>query len=149
MAAAELKQRLGEDYKPGLFVGTIHSLANYFLTSTGIKTEKILDNEEFDKLFAMVKKYPQCIKHLEWILLDEAQDSDPLQFEFLFDMINPDNFFICGDTKQSIYQFNGSEPELLLELTERPGVHSYDLNENYRNGENILNYAKRLIRPTG
>ena len=48
MAAAELKQRLGDDYKDGLFVGTIHALANYFLLSAGIKTGEVLDNEEFD-----------------------------------------------------------------------------------------------------
>jgi len=78
MAAAELKERLGEDYKPGLFVGTIHALANYFLLSAGIKTGEILDDEKFDELFPMVKRYPQCIKHLDWVLLDEAQDSDQL-----------------------------------------------------------------------
>lgn len=149
MAAAELKQRLGDDYKPGLFVGTIHALANYFLLSAGIKTGEILDNEEFDKLFAMVKQHPNCIRHLEWVLLDEAQDSDELQFEFLFDMIDPECFFVCGDPKQSIYQWKGSEPKLLLELSERPGVRTCQLNENYRNGANILNYAKRLIKPTG
>ena len=149
MAAAELKERLGDDYKPGLFVGTIHALANYFLLSSGIKTGAILDNEEFDKLFSMVKQNPQCVKRLEWILLDEAQDSDELQFEFLFKMINPENFFICGDTKQCIYQFKGSEPELLLELSEQDDVHTYDMNENYRNGEKILSYARRLIKPTG
>lgn len=149
MAAAELKERLGDDYKPGLFVGTIHALANYFLLSAGIKTGEILDDEKFDELFPMVKRHPQCIKHLDWVLLDEAQDSDQLQFEFLFDMINPDCFFVCGDVKQSIYQWKGSEPELLLELTERPGVHTCHLNENYRNGSRILDYAKRIIRTTG
>ena len=41
MAAAELRQRLGQDYKDGLFVGTIHALANYFLLSSGIKTNKV------------------------------------------------------------------------------------------------------------
>ena len=64
-------------------------------------------------------------------------------------MIDPDCFFVCGDVKQSIYQWKGSEPELLLELTERPGVHTCHLNENYRNGSRILDYAKRIIRSTG
>lgn len=100
MAAAELKERLGEDYKPGLFVGTIHALANYFLLSAGISTGSVLDNEDFDKLFLMVNSNPGCVKHLKWILLDEAQDSDEMQFKFLFNMINPENFFVCGDTKQ-------------------------------------------------
>ena len=85
MAASELRQRLGEDYKDGLFVGTIHALANYFLLSSGIKTDKVLDNEDFDKLFEMVEQHPTCVRHMEWILLDEGQDSDNLQFRFLFD----------------------------------------------------------------
>lgn len=149
MAATELKQRLGEDYKTGLFVGTVHSLANYFLTSAGIKTSSILDDEQFDELFLMVKANPSCIKHLQWILLDEAQDSDPLQFEFLFEMINPECFFICGDIKQCIYRFNGSDPQLLEDLTFNPAVYTCELNENYRNAPNILNFAKRIIKMTG
>lgn len=149
MAAAELKQRLGDDYKPGLFVGTIHSLANYFLNAAGIKTDSILDDENFDQLFLMVKENPSCVKHLEWILLDEAQDSDDLQFEFLLDMIKPECFFICGDIKQCIYRFNGSNPELLQDLTFDPEVYTCDLNENYRNGSTILDFARRLIKKTG
>ncbi len=149
MAAAELKERLGEDYKSGLFVGTIHALANYFLLSAGINTGAVLDNEDFDKLFFMVKQNSACVKHLEWILLDEAQDSDEMQFEFLFKMINPKHFFLCGDTKQCIYQFKGSEPELLLDLTEQEDVYTYNMNENYRNGSKILSFARKLIQPTG
>ena len=149
MAASELRQRLGEDYKDGLFVGTIHALANYFLLSSGIKTDKVLDNEDFDKLFEMVEQHPTCVRHMEWILLDEGQDSDNLQFRFLFDMINPDYFFVCADPKQSIYQWKGSNPYLVQQLAQKSDVALYDMNENYRNGFNILNYAKNLIRPNG
>lgn len=149
MAAAELKQRLGDDLKEGLFIGTIHALANYFLLSSGIKTDKVLDNEDFDALFDMVQDHPTCIRHMEWILLDEAQDSDPLQFKFLFDLINPDYFFVCGDIKQSIYQWKGSKPMLMMKLADRPDVVLFDMNENYRNGYNILNFAKKIISPTG
>lgn len=149
MAASELRQRLGEDYKEGLFVGTIHALANYMLCSAGIDTKNIIKKEEFDKLFEMVKEAPTCIKHLEWILLDEGQDSDKSQFNFLFEMINPDYFFVCADPKQSIYQWKGSDPRLVQELAARPDVAFYDMNENYRNGANILGFAKRLISPVG
>ena len=149
MAASELRQRLGDDYKDGLFVGTIHALANYMLCSAGFSTKKAIENEEFDKLFEMVKAHPICIRHLEWILLDEGQDSDESQFEFLFKMINPDYFFIVGDIKQSIYGWRGARPDLLQQKCNEPDVKVYDLNENYRNGANILNYAKRLIAPNG
>lgn len=149
MAASELRNRLGDDYKDGLFVGTIHSLANWMLMTNGIKTGTILNNEEFDKLFSLVKKNPQCVRHIEWALLDEAQDTSEDQFEFLFKMVNPDYFFICGDLRQSIYRWRNARPDLLQKLCNRPDVTVFDLNENYRNGYNILKYAKDLIYPTG
>lgn len=149
MAAAELRQRLGEDYKEGLFVGTIHALANYMLCSHGIDTSKIINEEKFDELFKLIQKNPQAIKHYQWILLDEAQDSDKLQFNFLFDLIMPECFFVTGDPKQSIYSFKGSNPTLMSKLVEGYGAKIFDMNENYRNGNCILSFSKRLIRPTG
>jgi len=149
MAAEELRTRLGSDYKDGIFIGTIHSLANFFLLSNGIDTKKVINDEKFDRLFKMVESNPHCIKKLNYILLDEAQDSDELQFSFLFDMINPDNFFVVGDLRQSIYMWSGSKPELLKNLSQREDVSCYSLNENYRNGTEILNYAKKGIQRTG
>ena len=149
MAAAELRQRLGEDYKDGIFIGTIHALANFLLCRVGINTRRLLDDENFDGLFDEVKKNPHCIIQYEWILLDEAQDSDELQFEFLFDMLNPLHFFVVGDCKQAIYQFKGCDATLMTQLAQRPGVKLFDLNENYRNGRCILDFARRIIRPSG
>ena len=103
LAASELQYRLDADYKEGIFVGTIHSLANYMLRSSGIDTSKILDEEKFDELFALIKKNQYCVKHLQWVLLDEAQDSDTLQFEFIVDMICPDNFFVISFSKKLRY----------------------------------------------
>lgn len=149
MAAAELRDRLGEDYKNGLFVGTVHALANYMLNRHGISTQKILKDEEFDELFKLIKENPNSADHYEWILLDEAQDCDILQFEFIFKYINPDYFFLVGDPKQCIYQFNGSRPDLIMKIANLSDVTAFDLNENYRNGYNILRAAKDIITPTG
>lgn len=149
MAAAELKKRLGSDYKEGLFVGTIHALANYFLTRSGIDTSKMIESEKFDDFFEAIQEHPECVSHLMWIFLDEAQDSDELQFNFLFERIQPTHFFICGDVRQSIYRWKGSRPDLLLGLTQRADVETVDLYQNYRNKFNILRFAKRLIEPTG
>ena len=74
-AAEELNERLN---KPtGLFVGTIHSYANYLLRASGHDTTKILDEEKFNKLFYEIKKNISCVKHVSHLLLDEAQDSTP------------------------------------------------------------------------
>lgn len=100
LAASELKQRLAADYKTGLFIGTIHALANFMLCSHGYDTKNFLNEEKFDMLFQMIHSHPDAIRHYQWILLDEAQDTSQEQFEFIFDMINPTHFFVCGDLKQ-------------------------------------------------
>ena len=140
-AAEEISERLGNP--EGLFIGTIHSLANYYLRASGIDTSRVLNDERFDDLFKLIKKHPDCVKHVEHLIVDEAQDSNPQQFEFLLDMIAPTNYMLMGDHRQSIYRFNGATPDYILNLMESPEVMTYDLNENYRNAPEILQYARR------
>lgn len=149
MAADVLRKRLGEDYKDGIFIGTIHSLANRFLVTSGINTSEALNNEEFDELFELVKQNPHCIKTIKYVLLDEAQDTGPAEFEFIFNMIKPENFFVVGDMKQAIYQFKGGDERLFYKLSTQPDVATYQLNHNFRNGYNILKFAKNLIQQNG
>ena len=149
LAAQELRDRLADDYKDGIYIGTIHGLANKFLLSHGISTGKLIEEEEFDEFFTLLQKNPSCVKHIPIILLDEAQDSSWEEFNFIFNMIQPDQFFVCGDIRQSIYGFRGAQPQLLTELAKDSGATLYDLNENYRNGANILSYAKRILARDG
>ena len=146
-AAEEISERLGNP--DGLFIGTIHSLANYYLRASGIDTSKVLNDERFDDLFKLIKKHPDCVRHVEHLIVDEAQDSNPQQFEFLLDMIEPTNYMLMGDHRQSIYRFNGATPDYILNLMESPEVTTYDLAENYRNAPEILRYAQDLIRSLG
>lgn len=146
-AAEEISERLGNP--AGLFIGTIHSLANYYLRSGGIDTTKLLNDERFDDLFKLIKKNPTCVGHVTHLIVDEAQDSNPQQFEFLLDMIAPENYMLMGDHRQSIYRFNGATPDYVLNLMESPEVTTYDLNENFRNAPEILAYAQNMIRQLG
>ena len=41
-----MNERLG--YPQGVFIGTIHSYANYLLRSYGVDTSVVLDEEKFD-----------------------------------------------------------------------------------------------------
>lgn len=149
LAAQELRERLAEDYKDGIYIGTIHGLANKFLVTHGISTGKLIESEKFDEFFTLLQENPQCVKHIPHILLDEAQDSSEEEFNFIFNMIQPETFFLCGDIRQSIYGFRGAAPYLIEELAEDPSVAVYDLNENYRNGALILAYAKRILKRIG
>lgn len=147
-AAEEMKDRIGDKGKD-VFIGTVHSYANYILSCSGYDTRKYLDKEKFDELFDMVKRHEDCIREVDNLLLDEAQDSTDQQFEFIIDLINPKSFFIVGDIRQSIYSFNGANPDYFYNLSCRSDVKTYDLIENYRNSYQILNYAKDFLEPLG
>ena len=146
-AAEEILERIARP--TGLFVGTIHSYANQLLLMGGINTADILDKEQFDKLFSRIKKHPDCIKEVEYLLLDEGQDSTAQQFEFALKTVNPKNWMIFSDHRQSIYRFAGATPDYILNLMDSPEVTTYDLTENYRNAPEILDFAKKQIRPLG
>lgn len=145
-AASVMYERLG--YPNGLFIGTVHSYCNYLLRGGAVDTTKILNEERFDDLFEEIKKNPDCIKPVEHLLLDEAQDSTMEQFEF-FELINPKNFMYVGDIKQSIYGFNGSYPEYLINLWYQNDVTVYEMRQNFRNLPDILRFAKKFLYRLG
>lgn len=146
-AADELSERL--ERPTGLFIGTIHSYANFLLLSSGQDTADLLDAEQFDKLFPRIKQHPECIRPVEHLLLDESQDSNALHFEFLLDMIKPKNYMLMGDWRQSIYRWNGAYPDYIINLSKQYDVTTFELFKNYRNGSKILDYAKSIIRLCG
>lgn len=99
MAAEEMRRRIGEKAN-GAFIGTIHSYANYLLLSHGVSTAELIKNENFSQFFSLIKENINCVKPVDYLLLDEAQDSTFEQFEFMLDMIKPKSFFLVGDVKQ-------------------------------------------------
>ena len=145
-AASVMYERLG--YPNGLFIGTVHSYCNYLLRGGAVDTTKILNEERFDDLFEEIKKNPDCIKPVEHLLLDEAQDSTMEKFEF-FELINPKNFMYVGDIKQSIYGFNGSYPEYLINLWYQNDVTVYEMRQNFRNLPDILKKKKKFLYRLG
>jgi len=145
-AASVMYDRL--DHPNGLFIGTVHSYCNYLLRGNAIDTTDIIQQERFDDLFEEIKENPQCIKHVEHLLVDEAQDSTLEQFEF-FELINPDNFMYCGDIRQSIYGFNNACPKELIRLMNKENVTTYYMKQNYRNLPSILRFAKKFLYRLG
>lgn len=151
LAADEMRKRLADDYKDGMFIGTIHSLAARFLSlgGYGAKIGKMIDEDDFDKFFDYIEKDPSCVEHYSYVLVDEAQDLSENINYFIFNMINPEHFFVVGDPFQTIYESfdRQSSSKYMEKLIELPDVANYNLNENYRNKANILNYAKKILKP--
>lgn len=147
LAADNILRRL--DNPKGIHISTVHSYASYLLKCCGYDVSDAVENEEFDKLFEMVRLHPNCIQPVQYLFLDEAQDSTAEQFDFLIDMIKPKNFMLIGDLRQTIYQFNDSRPDMLQRIADQPDVWVYKLTQNYRNAQQILSCAKQIIAQKG
>lgn len=141
-AASVMLDRLGRP--DGLFIGTVHSYCNFLLRSSAIDTTKLLDDERFDELFPLIEKNPSCFREVDYLLVDEAQDSTEMQFKF-FELIQPKNYMYFFDIRQSIYGWNGADPEYLVEKMDEPGVTVYRMRQNYRNLSDILHFAKKFL----
>jgi DNA helicase-2/ATP-dependent DNA helicase PcrA len=81
------------------------------------------------------------------ILVDEFQDTNALQYEWLKLLDSGDNhFFAVGDDDQSIYAFRGADPGNMLRFQEELRSNTIvRLEQNYRSTGNILHAANRLI----
>lgn len=144
-AGAEMARRIPEHLREGLFVGTLHSYANLLLQSHGIETQQYRDEEEFDKLFYLVYENPHVLREIDYLVVDEAQDLNSLQFDFI-DFLNPKGSLIVGDVRQSIYGFKDATPRRLLALMRDPMRVTRELTQNYRNSKKILKYSNDIIK---
>ena len=81
------------------------------------------------------------------IYVDESQDMNPLQFMLLRHMAGDDpDLFCVGDPNQSIYGFNGANPQLLGEIIRTwPDTVILDLTRNHRSTANIIAVANTLL----
>ena len=93
--------------------------------------------------------YAEAIRwRFRHIHVDEAQDLTPIQQRFLSALRTPgtDDLFIVGDPAQSIYGFNGSDPELLVQIDDRfPGVEVVRLPVNHRCTPQIVNAGVHVL----
>ncbi|MCR5012717.1 MAG: ATP-dependent helicase [Lachnospiraceae bacterium] len=82
-----------------------------------------------------------------YILIDEFQDINPMQYEVIKMLAEPrNNLFIVGDDDQSIYGFRGSCPQIMLDFPkEFKGAKSVLLKYNYRSTAGVVNAACRLV----
>ena len=82
------------------------------------------------------------------ILIDEFQDTDPIQMEiFKILMKNCDSATFVGDIDQSIYGFRGSYDNYFEQLSNEYDVKRISLNTNYRSTNQIIDVSEALIKP--
>ena len=86
-------------------------------------------------------------KRFTYILVDEFQDINQLQYDVVKLLAKPeDNLFIVGDDDQSFYAFRGAIPEIMLHFPEDyPDAKTELLACNYRSASTIVELSQKVI----
>ena len=110
------------------------------------KLKKDYDYVSFDDLLTnMLEVQKNKEFHFKEILVDEYQDTNPLQGKLLDGFKSP-SLFCVGDYDQSIYAFNGSDINIISSFNDRyKGSNLHTLNKNYRSTKPILDLANKVI----
>lgn len=87
-------------------------------------------------------------RHYRYILVDEFQDINLLQYAILRLLADPErNLFIVGDDDQSIYRFRGAKPEIMLNFPkDYPDAKQIVLDRNFRSAAPVIRAAQLVIR---
>ena len=149
-----LKKRLEQEYTSWLKGKTSRYKDELFLLFPLLEEEKKRQNKmTFSDLLrvstALLNKEDRCP---EWIIVDEVQDSDALQLDFL-EALGTDSagqrrsrLFAVGDPDQVIYSWRGTTENMFFLLKHRFQAKELSLPVNYRSNASILEAANRFLQ---
>lgn len=117
---------------------------------------ELANSLDFDDLlllpYLLFKKQPEILqkwqKQFSYILVDEAQDTNWIQFE-LMKMLswNSANITLIGDDFQSIYGWRGALMENFLNVKKYwPDIQMFKLQTNYRSRPHIVDAGNQVIK---
>lgn len=102
--------------------------------------------EDISRLFKehdmVIHKY---IATYEYLFVDEFQDTDPIQFEFI-QSFTTSKIFVVGDICQSIYSFRSATSDIMKSLIDDPNWKTITLHTNYRSDSNICDTANHYTK---
>lgn len=161
---------------PGIIAELISRAKSACLTPQEIMTKEAWDNAEailevcqayenrlraqnavdFDDLLLLVARLLRerpaireiIHNHFRYLLVDEYQDTNHLQYELLKLLVNPatNNIHATGDPDQCIYSWRGADYSNIMNFEKDfPNAVIIRLEKNFRSSEHILNAASSLI----
>lgn len=121
----------------------------YKLYDSKLRDNFVLD---FDSLILemvelLIKNKEVRARHqYEWLMCDESQDCDEIQFLLLKLLSEQHGNLMCvGDAGQSVYSFRGASSHLFLSMAEMfPGTQVLYLAKNHRSSRRIVDVCKTL-----
>lgn len=123
-----------------------------------LEYQKILEHNhavDFDDLLNLTVKlfqnHPQVLSSYQiqfrYILIDEYQDTNAVQYHLSKMLANRyKNICVVGDAAQAIYSFRGADFRNIVNFQkDYPSVKVFNLEQNYRSTQNILDAAYSVI----
>ncbi len=125
----------------------------YTKYQTQLKAFNILDFDDLIMLTTLLLKdyknvHEKYSRKFRYILVDEYQDTNPLQYELVRTLSSyHKNITAVGDDDQSIYAWRGADKENILRFEKDfPDSEIIVLDQNYRCTNNILSAANSIIK---
>lgn len=115
------------------------------------RSHKYLDFDDLLSLVSLAMKENAVLRkkiasRYEHILIDEMQDTNPLQYSLLNSFKDDCNLFCVGDEAQSIYGFRGADFGSIHHFTEKfDGAEVLPLSRSYRSTQEILDLADWML----
>src|SRR6267143_3825803 len=102
---------------------------------------------DFDELITKAEPLANLIAHRwDYLLVDEFQDVNPVQYDFLKKLAEPHgNFFVVGDDEQSIFAWTGADPYVLMRFKRDYDIEPIILDKNCRCSRQIFETARRVL----
>lgn len=172
----ELLRVSPKEYKPGALLQMIFEAKNEMLTPTQYSDmargnyqqvaalvysayQKLLRSNnafDFDDLMLEIVKLfqnnPEILskyqKQFQYVLVDEYQDTNKVQYTLTKLLAGHlQNVCVVGDFSQSIYSWRGADFQNLLRFKKDfQNVRVFELSQNYRSTQNILDAASSVIK---
>jgi len=110
-----------------------------------------LNKIDFDTIITKTLEVISHVKtNFKYIMVDEFQDTNAVQFEIVKNSCNSDaNLFVVGDSKQSIYSFQGAEIEVFNDATHDTTIFSSiePMDKNHRSDGVVLDTVNKIFAP--
>lgn len=140
-----------ENYAKGFFHKTVGKI--YYEYQKRLRANDALDFDDllmesvnlFQRDSATLQKYQSTFKY---ILVDEYQDTNKAQYVLTKLLAQAHkNLFVVGDMSQAIYSFRGADYRNILNFQkDYPDAQIFNLEQNYRSTQTILDAAKNVIK---
>ncbi len=134
------------------YINSLDEIENIYNCYIQRKSDQgLLDYDDLLSKSTFLLNYYESIrinesKRFKWILVDEFQDTNILQYSMV-DFLSQvhGNLVMVGDDAQSIYSFRGVEIEKIKNLVLSKETKIFKIEFNYRSNEEIVKFINHII----